>query len=299
MPLTVITLSKVPPSLRGDLTKWMQEIATGVYVGNFNTKVREELWERVKQSAGTGEATMSYAFRNEIGYRFETHRTQRTAVDYDGIPLIRMVLNETEAAQKETRKGFSDAAKFHNARKFGSKVKPKEQTVPAYVVLDIETDGLDSKTNKILEIGAVRCEEGDTREFQMMLSYSGELPAEIRRLTGITEAELKRSGVASDTALEALVAFVGEATIVGYGVDFDLRFLNRDLQAHGLEPFRNRVIDLMRLVKKEKMYLKNYQLTTALGAYELPNDVPHRALEDARLTYELSRKVNKFRQMLK
>lgn len=34
-------LKKVPVSLRGDLTKWMQEIATGVYIGNFNSKVRE------------------------------------------------------------------------------------------------------------------------------------------------------------------------------------------------------------------------------------------------------------------
>ena len=48
-------------SLRGDLTKWMQEIATGVYVGNFNSRVREKLWERVVESVGTGEATMSYA----------------------------------------------------------------------------------------------------------------------------------------------------------------------------------------------------------------------------------------------
>ena len=44
MPFTVITLKSSPSSLRGDLTKWMQEIATGVYVGNFNKKVREELW---------------------------------------------------------------------------------------------------------------------------------------------------------------------------------------------------------------------------------------------------------------
>lgn len=40
MPLTVITLKNSPPSLRGDLTKWMQEISIGVYVGNFNTKIR-------------------------------------------------------------------------------------------------------------------------------------------------------------------------------------------------------------------------------------------------------------------
>lgn len=41
MPLTVITLRNSPASLRGDLTKRMQEISTGVYVGNFNRKIRE------------------------------------------------------------------------------------------------------------------------------------------------------------------------------------------------------------------------------------------------------------------
>ena len=47
MAMTVITISNAPMSLRGDLTKWMQEIATGVYIGNLNSRVREEIWERV------------------------------------------------------------------------------------------------------------------------------------------------------------------------------------------------------------------------------------------------------------
>ena len=72
MPLTVITIKNVPQSLRGDLTKWMQEIATGVYVGNFNVKVRENLWNRVKDSVKCGEATISFSYRNEIGYNFDT-----------------------------------------------------------------------------------------------------------------------------------------------------------------------------------------------------------------------------------
>lgn len=54
MPFTVITLKNTPNSLRGDPSKWMQEIATGVYVGNFNSKIREELWERVIDSSGVG-----------------------------------------------------------------------------------------------------------------------------------------------------------------------------------------------------------------------------------------------------
>ena len=67
MPMTVVTLTNVPNSLRGDLTKWLQEISTGVYVGNINARIREELWKRIVDNIGQGQATMSYARRNEIG----------------------------------------------------------------------------------------------------------------------------------------------------------------------------------------------------------------------------------------
>lgn len=100
MPFTVITLKKVPPYMRGDLTKWMQEIDTGVYIGNFNTKIREELWKRVKENVGEGEATISYTYRNEIGYKFETLNTQREEIDFEGIPG----LNKKRRAGRSKRK---------------------------------------------------------------------------------------------------------------------------------------------------------------------------------------------------
>ena len=88
MPFTVITLKNAPQSLRGDLTKWMQEISTGVYVGNFNTKIREKLWQRVVDSVGIGEATMSFTQQNEIGYNFKTHNSDKIPINFDGIPLV-------------------------------------------------------------------------------------------------------------------------------------------------------------------------------------------------------------------
>ena len=75
--MTVITLSKVSNSLKGDLSKWMQEIATGVYIGNFNSKVRDKLWERIQDAVENGEATISYPMRNELGYTFNTLNTKR------------------------------------------------------------------------------------------------------------------------------------------------------------------------------------------------------------------------------
>ncbi|WP_235803271.1 type I-E CRISPR-associated endoribonuclease Cas2e, partial [Levilactobacillus namurensis] len=59
--MIVITLTKVPPALRGDLTKWYQEVQTGVYVGNVSARIRDLLWDRVQKTIGQGEATMVYS----------------------------------------------------------------------------------------------------------------------------------------------------------------------------------------------------------------------------------------------
>jgi CRISPR-associated protein Cas2 len=58
-------------------------------------------------------------------------------------------------------------------------------------------------------------------------------------------------------------------------------------------------IDLKTLVKQEKMFLRNYKLETALQAYGIDQEIRHRALEDAKLTYLLSTKVKAFSKNLK
>ena len=179
MPLTVVTLSKAPPSLRGDLSKWMQEIAPGVYVGNFNSKVRGELWLRILESVKHGQATMSYAFRNEIGYDFMTHNTDSKVIDYDGIPLV-MFPNTEDEGFIEKKTGFSVASKRRAAKRFSStggnnnseeekKSTHSEADGKPYVVIDIETDGLKKEKNKIIEIGAVKIENGELNYFSALI----------------------------------------------------------------------------------------------------------------------------------
>ena len=45
--MIVIMLSDCPPKVRGDLSKWLCEINTGVFVGNVSSRVREEVWQRI------------------------------------------------------------------------------------------------------------------------------------------------------------------------------------------------------------------------------------------------------------
>lgn len=300
MPLTVITLSKVPNSLRGDLSKWLQEVATGVYVGNLNTKVREKLWERVKDNLKDGEATISYYNRNEIGYNFETINGIREVIDSEGIPLVLVKKNEKER-ENTLKEGFSKAAQFKKIKNIEhSKLKKEVEKEKAkeYVVVDIETDGLDINNNKIIEIGAVKVGK-NREEFHRLIKIQEKLPEEIVRLTTIDDEMLEREGVSLGKALKDFSEFIGENNLVGYNVNFDIQFLNEALDRENLPKIKNKVYDIMQYVKKENLFLKNYKLNTVLKTYGIEEEVPHRALEDSRLEEKLIVKVKKLMDTLK
>ena len=299
MPMTVITLTKVPPSLRGDLTKWMQEIATGVYVGNFNSAIREKLWQRVKDNLKTGEATLSYSCRNEIGYDFEIGHSGRERIDYDGIPLVFIKKEHPEPSKSETKKSFSRAANFRKAKRYSAAKKAKKTNHAPYIVLDLETDGLDENKNKIIEIGMIKI-KGDKREtFHTLIKRDVELPKDIVDLTGISEELLNEKGIPLEKALRAGIDFIEDSPIVGYNVAFDINFINRALVNLGQAKLKNKAIDLKQLVKKEKRFLRNYQLQTVIKDYNMDQKVPHRALEDAEIIAELATKVNEFLRIQK
>ncbi len=297
MPMTVITLSNAPPSLKGDLTKWMQEIATGVYIGNFNSKIREHLWERVKRDIHRGQATLSYRHRNELGYLFETHQTHRRTIDCDGIQLVIFPPGQDET-DMNLSDGFSKASQFRKAKKFSKITREQKCENKNFVVLDIETDGLDKNLNHIIEIGAIKIINNEIETLELLINTQKSVPQSISQLTGITESLLASKGVMISQALEELTAFIDNLIIVGYSIDFDIDFINHALAQHGKKPLANKSCDLLRFIKKDKMFLDNYRLTTVLPEYEIDTKVPHRALADAELILELSMKVNGFLDFL-
>lgn len=290
MPMTVITLKSVPQSLRGDLTRWMQEIATGVYVGNFNSRIREYLWNRVKETMGHGEASMCFAARNEFGYDFVTENTLRSVIDYDGLPLIFIPKEISESTG--LARGFSNAAKFHRARN-AVKRKGKERE-KSYVIINIVTDGLDVQQNHILEIGAIRCENGEENIFHELIAYAGSIPEHISNMSGITCSMLQQEGKPIEQVLATLREFIGESELIGYHVGFDIECLNRDLEKCGLGYLTNRIHDLLPIIRKEQIFQEDYKLETSLKSYGIRENVPYRALGKAELVKRLAQKLNKF-----
>ncbi|AEB11727.1 type I-E CRISPR-associated endoribonuclease Cas2e [Marinithermus hydrothermalis] len=87
--MVVMILEKVPRSLRGELTRWLVEVDTGVFVGRVSAMVRDLLWEKVVEKAGEGRCAMAYRTNNEQGFALKLHGYQdRSLRDFDGIVLV-------------------------------------------------------------------------------------------------------------------------------------------------------------------------------------------------------------------
>jgi len=290
--MIVITLTKVPKSLRGDLTKWYQEIQTGVYVGNVSSRIRDLLWDRIMKNIGRGEATMVYNSNNELGYQFRTTRQDREVVSFDGVPLM-MYLS---VAKGEVKHGFSNAAKFHRARvmtrRSAAKVQVSDESRVTLVSLDLETTGLKPTEDEIISIGAVRqSKDGQIESFYQLIKAEKAIPEKIEKLTGINSEMLRSKGIGLESGLKMLRGFVGELPIIGYNLRFDEAFLTNGFRKVEQSDLSNQMIDLKPIVKEANRFLDNYQLKTVLSEYNVKNDNPHNSLSDAKATLELASKL--------
>lgn len=86
--MLVLTVTAVPAGLRGDLTKWLMEIAPGVFVGNPSARIREQIWARTVTLCKDGRAIMVCSADNEQGMTFRTHRHGWEPTDFDGLTLM-------------------------------------------------------------------------------------------------------------------------------------------------------------------------------------------------------------------
>ena len=289
--MVVIVLEKCPISLRGDLTKWLQEISLGVYVGRVSARVRDELWKRVCEECKNGRATMVYSARNEQHLSFRVHNTSWEPIDYDGLTLMMRPAPARIKNLEEKRLGWSNAAARLKRRRIfdPSFVEPDE-----YVVFDVETTGLDASNDEIIEIGAIRVGRGvESGRFHVLIRPSGRIPKKVVELTGITDDLLQAQGVDLELAMRDFISFVGDDVVVAHNASFDSDFVQAMCEECDLDDFDNECIDTVALAKKKLPEAPNYWLKTLLDLLDLENETPHRAESDSEATLHLFRKLIK------
>lgn len=294
--MIVIMLSDCPPKVRGDLSKWLCEINTGVFVGNVSSRVREEVWQRICENIKSGQATMVFSAPGEQKMDFRVHNTTWEPVDFDGIKLMRRPLptaRTVKSSEKETQGVKSRAEQLYIADRM-AKARSRKMFQEGYVVLDIETTGTSLEKDEIIEIGALKVESGNVaEEFSMLAWIKGEIPLEIQKLTGITPQELQSKGRPLEEVLEKLFEFTGNRVIVGHNIMFDYNFIRTACKKMEIEmKLGTASRDTLALSRRKIRGVGSYQLEALMKhlGYEVSN--AHRALADCYLTWQLYQKLN-------
>ena len=109
--MVILICEKVPVGLRGELSRWMIEPKTGVFVGKMSALVRDKLWQRVQLKLKGGAAILAYPSPNEQGFVIKScGDTARELVNYDGLMLVKVPMPTSKALREDAETSESPAS---------------------------------------------------------------------------------------------------------------------------------------------------------------------------------------------
>ena len=153
----------------------------------------------------------------------------------------------------------------------------------AFVVLDVETTGLNTHTDEIIEIGAVRFENGvEVAEFSELINPGRPLPEKIVEITGITPGMLRGQRTLKE-AMPDFAKFCEGAVLVAHNAEFDMSFFRRAFPLIGRK-FDFTTLDTLALSRNLYPGFKNHKLGTLCKLMGVSLTNAHRAVHDARAT---------------
>lgn len=156
-----------------------------------------------------------------------------------------------------------------------------------YVVIDLETTGLDHRTERITEIGAVKMVGGLPIEtFEQLINPNRVISSKVTRLTGITN-DMVNGAPSIEEVLPSLADFIGDSVLVVHNAPFDISFLNSAARRTGQKSFRNRFFDTRLIAQKLRPLLGFYRLANLAEHFNTHHKPNHRALPDALATAEV------------
>lgn len=154
-----------------------------------------------------------------------------------------------------------------------------------YVVLDLETTGLDPAFDSIIELAALRVENNKiTQSFQSLIQPGFEIQPFITELTGITN-EMLSSAPDLEQVLPDFLDFIGNSIVVGHNVNFDINFIYDSCSFLLDTNFQNDFVDTLRLSRRLFKEEKHHRLSDLITRFNIGSTVEHRSLSDCTMTF--------------
>lgn len=151
-----------------------------------------------------------------------------------------------------------------------------------YICLDIETTGLNPKTDKIIEFGAVKVRDNEVVDtLSFFVNPGRNLSEKVKELTGITDYDLQDKPFI-DEVLTQIEEFIGEDILIGHNILFDFSFLKKAF-TNQKKVFEKKGIDTLKLARKYLPEIESKRLDFLCQYYKIGHN-SHRALGDALAT---------------
>ncbi|OGC09318.1 hypothetical protein A3F86_00500 [candidate division WOR-1 bacterium RIFCSPLOWO2_12_FULL_45_9] len=166
-----------------------------------------------------------------------------------------------------------------------------------YVILDLETTGLEPTIHEITEIGAIKTKGTEITDlYSTLIKPKEKITPEITRLTGI-DNDMVADAPSLETSLPKFLDYIGDAVLIAHNADFDVAFLKAQIKRfNNQQELTNAVLCSVKLSRLLLPGLANYKLHTVAAHLGFKVEKRHRAIGDVELTYQI---WAKFLPMLK
>jgi DNA polymerase-3 subunit alpha (Gram-positive type) len=165
-----------------------------------------------------------------------------------------------------------------------------------YIILDVETTGLEPTQDELTEIGALKTKGKELQTiFSELIKPKTIISPQITQLTGIDNEMVKDSPPAQDV-LPRFAEFIGDVILVAHNAEFDLSFIKHYLKKLNNLEITNSIACTVRIGRFLLPNLQNHKLHTIASHFGFKVENRHRAIGDAEITFQV---WNKFIDMLK
>lgn len=153
-----------------------------------------------------------------------------------------------------------------------------------YIIFDIETTGLDSSYDEVIEIGAIKVKNNKiVSKFNSLVKPKNEIDEYITELTGITN-EMVKDAPTIEEILPDFMNYIGNDILIGHNVNFDINFIYDNLYRSKFDVLTNDFIDTMRISRKLLPELPHHRLIDLAKYFKIDSTNNHRSLKDCEIT---------------
>jgi DNA polymerase III epsilon subunit family exonuclease len=170
---------------------------------------------------------------------------------------------------------------------FFSKLRPKKVNLTSlpqrFIVLDLETTGLDPTRHEIIEIGAIRVNrDSDIHDtFSALVKPVRRVPKRITQITGISQDMVNNEGETLERAIKEFVTFIEDLPLVTFNAEFDMAFLQNAAKQNSLV-IGNSTSCALKMARRAWPDRKSYKLKDLAKDGRLSDEGTHRALRDCK-----------------